>query len=87
MQVRINPEYCKGCDLCTVVCPKGVFQEGKEISERGFCPPLVKEPDRCPNWKRNDPKKAVCELCILICPDHAIDWVDSARKDVAEARA
>lgn len=86
MQVRINPEYCKGCNLCTLVCPRKVFREGVEVCERGFCLPLVKNPEKCPNWKRKDSNRAVCELCLLTCPDHAIDWVESPPKE-SEASA
>jgi len=74
MQPEINGEYCKGCDLCIAVCPRKVYETGKEISERGYLIPIVAYPDRCPNFKRTDRDKAVCELCILTCPDQAIHW-------------
>jgi NAD-dependent dihydropyrimidine dehydrogenase PreA subunit len=37
-------------------------------------PPIVSHPEKCANWKRNDRKKAVCEICLLTCPDHALEW-------------
>ncbi|MBM4237687.1 MAG: ferredoxin family protein [Euryarchaeota archaeon] len=77
MQVRVNPEYCKGCGLCVLVCPRGILKEGSELSEKGYVPPLVASPEKCANWKRRDKRKAVCEMCVLTCPDHAMDWDES----------
>jgi 2-oxoglutarate ferredoxin oxidoreductase subunit delta len=74
MQVRVDSEYCKGCHLCIIVCPRRVIEEGKELTERGYVPPIVSHPEKCANWKRNDRKKAVCEMCLLTCPDHALEW-------------
>ncbi|MFP4170795.1 MAG: ferredoxin family protein [Methanomassiliicoccales archaeon] len=72
MEIIINPDYCKGCNLCVLVCPRGVFEEGHEVCERGHCVPRVSQPEKCPNWERTDKSRAVCELCSLTCPDHAI---------------
>jgi 2-oxoglutarate ferredoxin oxidoreductase subunit delta len=72
MQVRVNSEYCKGCNLCTVVCPRKVFQMGEIASEKGYIQPAIVSPEKCPNFNRKSRKKAVCEICILTCPDQAI---------------
>ncbi|TET90989.1 MAG: hypothetical protein E3J35_04450 [Methanomassiliicoccales archaeon] len=32
----ITKEYCKGCQICIEVCPKKVYSEGSEISEKGL---------------------------------------------------
>ncbi len=74
MQVKITEEYCKGCNLCTLVCPRDVFQVSDERCDRGYCIPSIERPRDCVNWERKDPQKAVCERCILNCPDHAITW-------------
>ena len=74
MQVGINKEYCKGCNLCIIVCPRKVFEEGDEIGKWGVPVPRVAYPDSCPNSKRRERSKAVCEICILTCPDQAIQW-------------
>ncbi|MCU0861714.1 MAG: 4Fe-4S dicluster domain-containing protein [Methanomassiliicoccales archaeon] len=74
MQVRANHRYCKGCNLCVAVCPSRVFEEGKDISDRGYVPPRIAHPERCPNFKRRTRKNAVCEMCILTCPDQALTW-------------
>ncbi len=72
MQVKNRPNYCKGCNICVLVCPMKVFGEGKEVSERGYYPPRVLSPEKCPNFKRKTKRNAVCEICILSCPDQAL---------------
>jgi 2-oxoglutarate ferredoxin oxidoreductase subunit delta len=72
MQIRVNSEYCKGCNLCTVVCPRKVFEKGEIASERGYIQPKIVNPERCPNFSRKSKNKAVCEICLLTCPDQAI---------------
>lgn len=79
MEVRVNPEYCKGCRLCVTVCPRKVIEEGTELGEKGYVPPMVAHPEKCANWKRTDKRKAVCEMCILTCPDHALELDEKAR--------
>lgn len=78
MQVQVRKEFCKGCSLCVVVCPTRSFEEGKDISERGYFPPVVAHPEKCPNFKRKTKKNAVCEMCILTCPDQALRWDEEA---------
>ena len=72
MRVRVNSEYCKGCNLCTIVCPRKVFVKGETASDRGFIQPTIANPERCPNFNRKSKDKAVCEICLLTCPDQAI---------------
>ncbi|MDD1769814.1 MAG: ferredoxin family protein [Methanomassiliicoccales archaeon] len=78
MQVRTRKEFCKGCNICVLVCPTHAFAEGTEIGERGYVIPSVTRPERCPNYKRRTKKNAVCEMCILTCPDQALFWDEEA---------
>jgi len=78
MQVKVNRRYCKGCNLCVRECPNRVFYEGVEISERGYIPPNIAHPERCANFKRKTKKNAVCEMCVLTCPDQALGWEEEA---------
>ena len=59
MQVKNKPEYCKGCEICILVCPMKVFETGKELSDRGYYPPTIAHPLKCPNAKRRTKKNAV----------------------------
>jgi len=78
VQVRARRKFCKGCNLCVLVCPTHVFEEGKEIGENGYIAPLITHPEKCPNNKRKTKKNAVCEMCILTCPDQALYWEEEA---------
>lgn len=73
MKSKINPKYCKGCDICIYICPKGCYSKSNEISEQGYFVPLVSAPEKCFNHGRKE--KMLCELCVLSCPDQAITWV------------
>ncbi len=60
--VIIHQARCIGCKLCTMVCPLGVIQVGRENT-------MVKC-DRCVNRlkQRKDP------LCVLTCPTKALTY-------------
>jgi 2-oxoglutarate ferredoxin oxidoreductase subunit delta len=74
VQVRANQAYCKGCNLCVLVCPRRVFEKGADIGPRGYVCPVIAHPEKCPNFNRREVKNAVCEMCILTCPDQALEW-------------
>ena len=76
MQVRNRREYCKGCNICVLVCPFHVFEEGTEANEQGYLPPRIASPSKCPNFGKKNRKEAVCEMCILSCPDQALFWIE-----------
>lgn len=74
MYPKINIDYCKGCNLCIEVCPKKVFEKGKDISERGYYTAIVKFKEQCTNFRLPGGSKPLCEICWLTCPDHAIEF-------------
>ena len=78
MKLVIDSDRCKGCNLCMLVCPYRIFKEGKDQNERGIIIPELDRPERCPNYKRKTKKNAVCEMCILTCPDQALYWDEEA---------
>ena len=58
-ELRITPEWCKGCDICVKMCPERCLTlNAAQIVE------LV-DPDRCTG----------CRICEWLCPDFAIDVV------------
>ncbi|MDP8205067.1 MAG: 4Fe-4S binding protein [Candidatus Electryonea clarkiae] len=61
--VEINPDRCKGCELCVVACPQAILDMSKEINTKGYFYAKVIEQPRCIG----------CRLCAIICPDLAID--------------
>jgi 2-oxoglutarate ferredoxin oxidoreductase subunit delta len=62
-KIKINEERCKGCRLCTVVCPKEILCLGQEINHQGYLYATISEMDRCTG----------CALCAQMCPDVAIE--------------
>ncbi len=61
-KVVFNEDRCKGCALCTTVCPTKILGMSEKINKLGHHPAEVKEPDKCTG----------CATCALICPDCVI---------------
>ena len=58
-ELRITPEWCKGCDICVKMCPERCLSlNTQNIVE-------LTEPDRCTG----------CRVCEWLCPDFAIDVI------------
>lgn len=61
--ITIDEDHCKGCELCTVVCPKHIIRIANQFTARGYRPALLDDPHGdCTG----------CLLCSTICPDAAI---------------
>jgi 2-oxoglutarate ferredoxin oxidoreductase subunit delta len=61
--IKIDELRCKGCELCTTVCPKDLIKMASRFSARGYHPALLVDPhEQCTG----------CLLCATICPDVAI---------------
>lgn len=63
-KVTFDEDRCKGCKLCTAVCPKKivVMDKGK-FNVKGFHPAGVTDMDKCIG----------CAFCAIICPDVVIE--------------
>jgi len=61
--IKINPERCKGCELCVHACPQKILAMSRDINSKGYFPALVAEPKRCIG----------CRVCCITCPDVAIE--------------
>lgn len=62
-KVTFNEDRCKGCRLCTAVCPKKiVLIDTEKLNIKGFHPAGVKDMDQCIG----------CAFCATICPDCVI---------------
>ena len=63
-RIVINEDLCKGCSLCTVVCPKGdLVQMSDHFNAKGYRPSAFVDPE----------KKCIgCAFCAQTCPDVAI---------------
>jgi 2-oxoglutarate ferredoxin oxidoreductase subunit delta len=59
--VIINVDRCKGCELCTTVCPQGILRMSRDrFNARGYRPVVLADPEG---------KCTGCALCALLCPD------------------
>jgi len=61
-RVVFDAERCKGCELCTSVCPVGIIKMAEQINGHGYHPAEVVEQEKCIS----------CGLCAQICPDVVI---------------
>jgi 2-oxoglutarate ferredoxin oxidoreductase subunit delta len=87
MKLVIDEKRCKGCNLCTLICPYKIFQAGTAANERGIVTPRLDRPERCANCRLQGLYgRVVCGHCQLTCPDQAIRWEEeqpTAHKKVA----
>ena len=61
--IEVDEAKCKGCGLCTTVCPYEVLQLVDHFNARGYRPVRQVDPDeQCTG----------CMLCAMICPDAVI---------------
>ncbi len=69
--ITIDENRCKGCELCTFVCPKKVIEMANYFTPRGYRPAVLVDPKmECTG----------CLLCSTICPDVAITVYREAPK-------
>lgn len=61
-RIELNAERCKGCELCTTVCPGQVLSPGSSINSKGYHPVSILKPESCTG----------CASCALVCPDLAL---------------
>lgn len=62
-KVIFNVDMCKGCQLCTTVCPKNiVVMSENTINKKGYRPATVSDMDKCIG----------CGFCATMCPDSVI---------------
>lgn len=63
-RVIFDEERCKGCELCTTVCPRGIVVMARDrMNSKGYHPAMVIEMDKCIG----------CAFCARICPDVVIE--------------
>ncbi|MEW6618126.1 MAG: 4Fe-4S binding protein [bacterium] len=62
-KIIIDSNRCKGCELCTTVCPHNLIAMSDELNQAGLHPAYFIPSDKCNG----------CKLCAIICPDIAIE--------------
>lgn len=62
-RIVVDSERCKGCLLCTIVCPQDLIHQAETFNARGYRPAQLVDLDGACTG---------CAVCALICPDAAI---------------
>jgi 2-oxoglutarate ferredoxin oxidoreductase subunit delta len=63
-RIVIDETLCKGCELCTTVCPKDLIQmASNRFTPKGYRPAELVDPEKACTG---------CAICAVICPDAAI---------------
>ena len=75
--VVIDLNRCKGCELCTTVCPQHVLQMADSFNARGYRPVQLVDPES---------KCTGCALCAVICPDAVLTVYRLPAKSAAARR-
>ncbi|MEA4811936.1 MAG: 4Fe-4S binding protein [Anaerolineaceae bacterium] len=72
--MKWNFTKCVGCEICSIVCPKGALTQVKAVLEDGH---MVKKQS-----VEVDEKKCVnCGCCVEACPTHAICITINGKKE------
>ena len=63
-RIEVDERLCKGCAMCTTVCPKDlIFMADDRLTPKGYHPAELIDPDgNCTG----------CAICAVICPDASI---------------
>lgn len=62
-KVTVDERVCKGCGLCTIVCPKKIVElDHIKLNEKGYNPACIISIEQC----------IACGMCAIMCPDSAI---------------
>jgi 2-oxoglutarate ferredoxin oxidoreductase subunit delta len=63
VKLNFREDRCKGCGLCTLVCPKKGLVVSGRLNNQGYNVACLKEDAACTG----------CAFCAQICPDVVIE--------------
>jgi len=69
-RIDIDPQRCKGCELCVAQCPQKAIAIGTGLNQQGYYFATLLHPDLCTG----------CALCAEVCPDLAITVFRESRE-------
>ena len=62
--IEIDVARCKGCTLCTTVCPKQILvMDESTLNAKGYHPAMLED---------DHASCTGCAICAVICPDVCI---------------
>ena len=62
-RIVIDEDRCKGCELCTTVCPFDLVHMADHYNAKGYRPSVFVDPEG---------KCTGCTVCAMMCPDVVI---------------
>lgn len=63
-RIVVLEEQCKGCLLCTTVCPQEIIRQSERFNQHGY---------KVAEVRMEDMEKCIgCASCAMMCPDIAI---------------
>ena len=62
-KVVFDEERCKGCEVCTAFCPKGILAMADHFNSKGFRPATCTDQEKCIG----------CAFCARMCPDLTLE--------------
>ena len=71
--VVVDPERCKGCNICVVACPEENLALSPSLNRNGYHPVIYSY-----HGRKGD--CTACGICYLVCPDFAITEIMSLKK-------
>ena len=69
----IDPDRCKGCGLCVIICPKNVLEISEKVNSKGYFSAYQARPEDCIH----------CTKCCIMCPDVAITIIEEGKESAA----
>lgn len=74
-RIVVLEDRCKGCLLCTTVCPKHILRQSQTFNHLGYqVVEMTEEADKCTG----------CASCGIICPDVALRVFKTPAKSKGE---
>lgn len=61
--IQIDQEFCKGCELCALFCPKDFIVLSDKLNANGYRVAACVKDGECSG----------CAICALVCPEAAIE--------------
>lgn len=63
VKINFDIERCKGCELCTLVCPIKIIKMSDKLNKKGFHYAEITDKEKCTG----------CGMCFQMCPDLVIE--------------
>lgn len=68
-RIEVREDRCKGCLLCTTVCPVEIITQSGRFNAQGYKVIEVRDMDECTG----------CASCARMCPDMCITVYKTAK--------